>query len=123
MFQKYKDEGAEDEDVKSVALELWEELWQPLTGALGETASIFISPDSLLNVLPFDVLTDEDDSYLLENFDLRIISSSRDLALEPLLAAKGELMIIAGPDYNSSKRSAVTGLYSSMPCFRQKAVA
>ena len=98
-----QDEGAEDEDVKSVALELWEELWQPLTGALGETASIFISPDSLLNVLPFDVLTDEDDSYLLENFDLRIISSSRDLALEPLLAAKGDLMIIAGPDYNSDE--------------------
>ncbi|MBC8258387.1 MAG: CHAT domain-containing protein [SAR324 cluster bacterium] len=98
-----QDEGAEDEDVKSVALELWEVLWQPLTAALGETASIFISPDGLLNVLPFDVLTDEDDSYLLENFDLRIISSARDLALDPLPEAKGELLIIAGPDYDSDK--------------------
>ena len=98
-----QDEGAEDEDVKSVAFELWEVLWQPLSEALGETASIFISPDSLLNVLPFDVLTDEDDSYLLENFDLRIISSARDLALQPLLASKGDLMIIAGPDYNSDE--------------------
>ncbi|MDG1177097.1 MAG: CHAT domain-containing protein [SAR324 cluster bacterium] len=98
-----QDEGAEDEDVKSVAVELWEELWQPLTEGLGETATIFISPDGLLNVLPFDVLTDDDDSYLLENFDLRIISSARDLALEPLLAAKGELLIIAGPDYDSDK--------------------
>ena len=49
-----QDEGAEDEDVKSVAVELWEELWQPLTEGLGETATIFISPDGLLNVLPFD---------------------------------------------------------------------
>ena len=98
-----QDEGAEDEDIKSVAAELWEELWQPLTDGLGETESIFISPDGLLNVLPFDLLTDDDDSYLLENFDLRIISSSRDLALEPLLAAKGDLMIIAGPDYDSDK--------------------
>ncbi len=70
---------------------------------IGEQHSIFISPDSLLNVLPFDVLTDSDDSYLLENFDLRIISSARDLALDPLLAAKGDLMIIAGPDYDSDK--------------------
>ncbi len=98
-----QDEGAEDEDIKSVAYDLWEILWQPLTESLGETVSIFISPDSLLNVLPFDVLTDSEDSYLLENFDLRIISSARDLALDPLLAAKGDLMIIAGPDYDSDK--------------------
>ncbi|MEZ7974332.1 MAG: CHAT domain-containing protein [SAR324 cluster bacterium] len=98
-----QDEGAEDEDIKSVAVELWEELWQPLTAGFGEADSIFISPDSLLNVLPFDVLVDDDDSYLLENFDLRIISSARDLALDPLVVAKGELIIIAGPDYDSDK--------------------
>jgi len=98
-----QDEGAEDEDIKSVALELWEVLWQPLTESLGETASIFISPDSVLNVLPFDVLTDEDDSYLLENFDLRIISSARDLVMEPLQVTKGEMLIIAGPDFDSDK--------------------
>ncbi|GIT62980.1 MAG: hypothetical protein Ct9H300mP21_05260 [Pseudomonadota bacterium] len=55
--------------LKNVAYDLWEILWQPLTESLGETATIFISPDGLLNVLPFDVLTDSDDSYLLENFD------------------------------------------------------
>ena len=65
-----QDEGAEDEDIKSVAAELWEVLWQPLTDSLGEKISIYISPDSVLNVLPFDVLTDEDDSYLLENFEI-----------------------------------------------------
>ncbi len=98
-----QDEGAEDEDIKSVAVELWEELWLPLTEGLGDTATIFISPDGLLNVLPFDVLTDDDDSYLLENLDLRIISSARDLALDPLLSSKGQLLIIAGPDYDSDK--------------------
>ena len=98
-----QDEGAEDEDVKSVAYDLWEILWSPLNEHLGETASIYISPDSVLNVLPFDVLTDEDSSYLLENFDLRIISSARDLALDQLTVSKGELMIIAGPDYDSDK--------------------
>ena len=70
-----QDEGAEDEDVKSVAYDLWEILWSPLNEYIGETESIFISPDSVLNVLPFDALTDEDDSYLLENYDLKIISS------------------------------------------------
>ena len=98
-----QDEGAEDEDIKSVAVELWEVLWQPLTDSLGEKISIYISPDSVLNVLPFDVLTDEDDSYLLENFDLRIISSTRDLAIDQLQAVKGEMLIIAGPDFDSDK--------------------
>tara|TARA_Y100001970_G_scaffold83400_1_gene105492 strand:- start:157 stop:3627 length:3471 start_codon:yes stop_codon:yes gene_type:complete len=98
-----QDEGAEDEDIKSVALELWEVLWQPLTESLGDAVSIFISPDSVLNVLPFDVLTDEDDSYLLENFDLRVISSARDLAINPMQVTQGEMLIIAGPDFDSDK--------------------
>ena len=98
-----QDEGAEDEDVKSVAYDLWEILWSPLNEYIGETESIFISPDSVLNVLPFDALTDEDDSYLLENYDLKIISSARDLALDQLTASKGEMLIIAGPDFDSDK--------------------
>ncbi len=71
---------------------------------MDEAVSIYISPDSVLNVLPFDVLTDEDDSYLLENFDLRVISSARDLAIDQLQIAKGEMLIMAGPDFESDKR-------------------
>ncbi|MBS1254846.1 MAG: hypothetical protein MAG581_00642 [Deltaproteobacteria bacterium] len=98
-----QDEGAEDEDIKSVAFDLWEILWSPLNEYLADTESIFVSPDSVLNVLPFDALTDDDESYLIENYDLRIISSARDLALDQLSASKGELLIIAGPDYDSDK--------------------
>ncbi len=98
-----QDEGAENEDIKYVSFDLSEPLWKPLTEYLGDAESIFVIPDSVLNVLPFDVLVDDSENFLIENFDLRIISSARDLALPPLKSASGEMLILAGPDYDSKK--------------------
>ena len=98
-----QDEGAEDEDIKSVAYELWEPLWNPLMDYISDAESIFISPDSVLNVLPFDVLVDDSESYLIENYDLRIISSSRDLAVNLVEPVSGDMLILAGPDFDSKK--------------------
>ena len=98
-----QDEGAEDEDIKSVAFELWEPLWSPLMEYISDAESIFISPDSVLNILPFDVLVDDSESYLIENYDLRIISSARDLAVNLVEPVSGEMLILAGPDYDSKK--------------------
>ena len=98
-----QDEGAMDEDIKYVAYDLWGPLWSPLMEYTGDAESIFIVPDSVLNVLPFDVLVDDSESYLIENSNLRIIGSARDLALTPLEPSQGEMLILAGPDYDSKK--------------------
>ena len=95
--------SSEDEDIKIVAYELWEPLWRPLMDYISDAESIFISPDSVLNVLPFDVLVDDSESYLIENYDLRIISSSRDLAVNLVEPVSGDMLILAGPDFDSKK--------------------
>ena len=98
-----QDEGSEDEDVMMAANELWVPLWEPLTEYLGEQEIIYVVPDSVLNILPFDVLVDDDEAYLIQKHDLRLISSSRDLVAEQLPPAKGGIVIVAGPDYDSDK--------------------
>ncbi|MDP7463937.1 MAG: tetratricopeptide repeat protein, partial [SAR324 cluster bacterium] len=79
-----QDEGSEDEDVMMAANELWVPLWEPLTEYLGEQEIIYVVPDSVLNILPFDVLVDDDEAYLIQKHDLRLISSSRDLVADQL---------------------------------------
>ena len=98
-----QDEGSEDEDVMMAANELWVPLWEPLTEYLGEQEIIYVVPDSVLNILPFDVLVDDDEAYLIQKHDLRLISSSRDLVADQLPPAKGGIVIVAGPDYDSDK--------------------
>jgi len=98
-----QDEGSEDEDVMMAANELWMPLWEPLTEYLGEQETIYVVPDSVLNILPFDVLVNDDEEYLIQKHDLRLISSSRDLVANQLPSAQGGIVIVAGPDYDSDE--------------------
>ena len=92
-----------EDDIKPLAQELYEPLWDPLNEFLDGQESIFLIPDSILNVLPFDALVDFDDQYLIQTLNLRLISSARDLVLEPLDPVEGDVLIIAGPDYYSEE--------------------
>jgi CHAT domain-containing protein/Tfp pilus assembly protein PilF len=94
-----------EDDIKPIAQELYEPLWDPITEFLEDKDSIFLIPDSVLNVLPFDALVDFDDQYLIETLNLRLISSARDLVIDPLEPAEGDVLIIAGPDYDSEEIS------------------
>ena len=94
-----------EDDIKPIAQELYEPLWDPITEFLEDKDSIFLIPDSVLNVLPFDALVDFEDQYLIETLNLRLISSARDLVIDPLEPAEGDVLIIAGPDYDSDEIS------------------
>ncbi len=119
MIMEYReviqDFGMADEDVKLAGYDMWDVLWSPLTEALGESEALYLIPDGSLNVLPFDALVDDNDEYLIQSLDLRLISSARDLVLDPLAPATGEVVIVAGPDYDtdqilqSPQARAVTG--------------
>jgi CHAT domain-containing protein/Tfp pilus assembly protein PilF len=90
-----------EDDIKPLSQELYEMLWDPLNEFLDGKEDIYLIPDSVLNVLPFDTLVDFDDTYLIQTLNLRWISSARDLATEPLEPVEGEVLIMAGPDYDS----------------------
>ncbi len=98
-----QDFGAADEDVKMAGYDLWDVLWAPLSENLEEVEALFLIPDGSLNVLPFDALVDDEELYLIETLDIRLIASARDLVLDPMNPAIGEVMIVAGPDYDTEQ--------------------
>jgi CHAT domain-containing protein/Tfp pilus assembly protein PilF len=52
---------------------------QPVRGLLGSATQLLISPDSDLNLIPFQALLDEDGHYLVQRYFIGYLSTGRDL--------------------------------------------
>jgi CHAT domain-containing protein/Flp pilus assembly protein TadD len=65
--------------LKQSARKLDQLLMQPIRQHLGSTRNILLSPDSTLNLLPFEALVDEQGRYLLETYNITYLTSGRDL--------------------------------------------
>jgi len=96
-----QDEDADEDEVKEEGFILYEKIWQPLVGHFNDKTSIYLVPDGMLNILPFDALVDDEEEYIIQTYDLKMLSSGRDLLLTDAQSDNGPFMIIAGPDYNS----------------------
>jgi len=95
-----QDEEAEEEDILETGNDVYRLVWAPLKSHLGDKKSVYVVPDSVLHLLPFDAMVDENSNYLIQSNDIKILSSSRDLVVAALPDAEGQFMILAGPDYD-----------------------
>ena len=96
-----QDQEADEEEVKEEGFILYEKIWQPLVTHFNEKTSIYLVPDGMLNILPFDAIVDDEEEYIIQTYDMKMLSSGRDLLLSEAQSDKGPFMIIAGPNYNS----------------------
>jgi CHAT domain-containing protein len=72
----------------------------PVRELLGDTTTVFLSPDGSLNLIPFEALIDESGDYLVENYQFRYLTSGRDLLRLDLNPASGNPPLLVGnPTY------------------------
>ena len=87
-------------DVRSLSMVVEERVTRPLRNLLGDEASILLSPDGVLNLIPFAALLDETGKYLLERFEFTYLSSGRDLMrLQSRRPTRSAPMVVANPNY------------------------
>ncbi len=100
-------------DVRQLARKVDEQVMQPLrpllTGladaGLAAAPQLLISPDGMLNLLPFAALVDEQDRYLLERYTISYLTSGRDLLrLQVARTHQSEPLILADPDFDLGAR-------------------
>lgn len=85
------------------ARQLDEKLTQPIRQLLGNTKTLLLSPDSALNLIPFEALVDENNQYLVENYQITYLTSGRDLLRQKeKFASQQPPLIIADPLYNQT---------------------
>lgn len=91
------------QDVKQLARAVDQMVMQPLRVLLGDMRRVFISPDGALNPIPFAALTDEQNRYLVERYELSYLTSGRDLLrLQLPRASRPDVLVVADPDFGET---------------------
>lgn len=95
-----QDEEMDEKEMRAVGRKTFDLVMKPLAKALGKATNLFVVPDGILNILPFSALVNDKDHYLIEDVDLHVVSSVRDLIPSRIAPANGGYLINAGPDYD-----------------------
>ena len=75
----------------------------PLSPYVFTKSTLLLCTDSNLNLIPFGVLSDHNDRYLIERYQIDYLSSSRDLQrYETTRIPEGDVVVVAFPDYDSN---------------------
>ncbi len=63
--------------------------------------TILLSPDGTLNLVPFAALVDEEDSYLVERYQLSYLSTGRDLLRDQATPSREPSLVLGAPEFGS----------------------
>ena len=83
---------------------------KPVRKLIGTKRHLLISPDGLLNLIPFSALVDEQGTYLVENYTLTYLTSGRDLLrLKVKIPGAEPAVVIANPEYETGSGPVLAG--------------
>jgi CHAT domain-containing protein/tetratricopeptide (TPR) repeat protein len=96
-----------EEKLSDMTLQLYHLVFAPLRESLNGNKRIFISPDSELNLLPFEILSLPDGRYVIEEYTISYLSSGRDLLRYGRREKSGSdrALVIANPDFDLEENS------------------
>ena len=78
-------------------------VWAPLENSLEGVDKVLVSPDGLLNLVPFAALMDSNSRPLIERYSIAYVTSGRELigADGELISPESELLLVANPAYDN----------------------
>jgi CHAT domain-containing protein len=92
--------AAKRADVRDPAQALGEKVMRPLKPLLGRARHLFLSPDGVLNLVPFGALVDDQGQFELQHYTFTYLTSGRDLLrLRAGVPSRGGDMVVANPDF------------------------
>jgi len=94
-------ESKAEVDLRLITRRLYDLVFKPMVSRTESYIDIFISPDGLLNLLPFDILPCPDGEYVVEKYKLSYLSSGRDLLrFETRSETNNMIVIVADPNFD-----------------------
>ncbi|MGB7926330.1 MAG: CHAT domain-containing protein, partial [Pyrinomonadaceae bacterium] len=97
-----------NEQARRIARALDEKLMRPVRRLLGGATVLLISPDGMLNLVPFAALVDEQNRYLVERYTINYLTSGRDLLRLRIRAQEsGQApLVVADPSFDENSSTA-----------------
>ena len=90
--------------VREAMAPLFSEIWQPIQKAIGSKKKIILSPDADLWLVPWAAIPTQDNKFLVETFDVRLMNTGRDLLTSNDNNKLNPPVIIADPAFNSASQ-------------------
>jgi CHAT domain-containing protein/tetratricopeptide (TPR) repeat protein len=93
-------------------------IWKPLEGALAGKARIYISPDGILNQIPLGLVPAPGGKLLMERYDLRLLSSTKDILRAPPAPTAAMALLVGDPVFDlneEQQRAALQKLAHEQP--------
>ena len=81
----------------------WDLIWKPLEPALAGSTRIYLSPDGVLNQLPLGIIPAPGGKLQMERFDLRLLSSTRDILRSTPPRAADTALLVGDPVFDLSE--------------------
>jgi CHAT domain-containing protein/Tfp pilus assembly protein PilF len=79
--------------------ELYDAVWKPLEASLGDAKRIYVSVDGVLNEIPLGALQGADGLRVMEKYDFRVVSSTRDLLRASHRATSNTAILVGNPRF------------------------
>lgn len=87
-------------DVRDRSRAVDEKLMQPVRALIGDANQLLVSPDGAVNLIPFEVLVDEQGRYLIQRYSFSYLTSGRDLLrLQVARTAQNSSLVVANPSF------------------------
>ena len=97
------DKESSEATVIQASNDLYKLVFKPLISGLGTAREMFISPDGNLNLIPFEVLQDDQDRFLIEDYTFNYLYSGRQLlGFGQKIEEGGKALIMGDPDFEMS---------------------
>jgi tetratricopeptide (TPR) repeat protein len=77
-------------------------IFLPLLPHIGDARHVIVSPDAALNLIPFEVLIDANENFLIENYTFTYFTSGKDLInVKKIDEMPSKILMMGMPDFNS----------------------
>ena len=81
------------------AREFYQTFWKPLEAALGDARTIYLAPDGVLNQVALGIVPAADGKLLVEKYDLRIVTNTKDLLRPTHLSPQKTATLVGNPRF------------------------
>ncbi len=96
----------------------YDAFWKPLEPALKGVERIYFAPDGVLNQVALGDVAGGDGRLLIEKYDLRIVTSTKDILRGPRKAASDTAVLVGNPAFDldeAQQRAALESLHAATP--------
>ena len=99
-FQQSVQTRGFEQEAKLPSADAYSLIWKPLEKALAGVTRIYISPDGVLNQLPLGIIPAPDGKLQMEKYDLRLLSSTRDILRAASPPADATALLVGDPIFD-----------------------